>query len=108
MFLKNIISGTRGNGYIAGTGDGIVTVASQPAIREVIALDALTLILVARTTSFARGNYMITGLDPNGSYLIMARDYKKEFESFVWDHVEPADDLTLDDQQALLQSWQAI
>lgn len=94
------------NSYIAGTGDGIVTVAGKPASRKIWLLNAQSLAVEQIITSLKNGHYMFLGLDPAKKYLVMVRDYKKEYEPFVWDHVAPADDLTIDEQQALWQSWQ--
>lgn len=92
--------------YIAGGGDGIVTVAGKPASRRVWLLNAQTLAIEAVQWSLTNGHYMFLGLDPAKKYLVMVRDYKKEYEPFVWDDVIAADDLTIDEQQALQQSWQ--
>lgn len=92
--------------YVAGTNDGIVTVAGKPASRKIWLLDAKTLSIKKVVTSLNNGHYLFMGLDPTKEYLVMVRDYKKEYESFVWDYVTPADDLTIDEQQALWQSWQ--
>lgn len=99
--LKNDFSG-----YIAGSGEGIVTLLSQPAERNIYLLDADTMELLAGTTSLPNGHYIFMGLDPAQEYLVMVRDYKKEFEPFAWDCVKPANDLTLIEQQALWESWQ--
>lgn len=98
-------------GYIAGSGDGIVTVGGVPASRQVFALDAKTLTWLQTTTSTANGNYLIMGLDPNEQYLIMARDLPpsdgvERYEPAVWDYVTPKDDKTIDEQMELWQSWQ--
>ena len=95
-----------GAGYIAGTNNGIVTVTGQPASRQIVVLDAKTLTLQIITKSFANGRYLIAGLNPNNTYLVMARDYNKEYEPAVWDYVTPATDLTISQQQELWQSWQ--
>lgn len=50
-------------GYVAGTGDGIVTIDGKPAIRAVYALNS-RLEVVARTTSTATGQYLLHNLDP--------------------------------------------
>lgn len=92
--------------YIAGSGDGIVTVAGKPESRKIWLLDAQNMAVEQVVTSLKNGHYMFLGLDPAKKYLVMVRDYKKEYESFVWDHVAPADDLTIDEQQALWASWQ--
>ncbi|MDN5665061.1 MAG: hypothetical protein L0G41_02405 [Psychrobacter sp.] len=92
--------------YIAGSGDGIVTVQGKPASRKIWLLDAQSLAVEQVVTSLNNGHYMFLGLDPDKRYLVMVRDYNKEYEPFAWDHVAPADDLTIDEQQALWQSWQ--
>lgn len=93
-------------GYIAGSGDGIVTVKGAPASRKIWLLDANTMAVEKIIASLQNGHYIFMDLDPDKHYLVMARDYKKEYEPFVWDYVQPADDLTIDEQQALWQSWQ--
>lgn len=94
------------SGYIAGSGDGIVTVQGVPSSRKIWLLDASTMTVEQAVTSLSNGHYLFLGLDPNKEYLVIARDYKKEFESFVWDYVKPADDLTITEQESLWQSWQ--
>ena len=93
-------------GYIAGSGDGIVTVMGKPASRKVYLLDTGSLTVVQVVASLKTGNYMFLNLDTTREYLVMARDHKKEFEPFAWDYVKPADDLTIAEQQALWASWQ--
>lgn len=94
------------SGCIAGSADGIVTVQGKPASRKIWLLDAQTLAVEQIITSLKNGHYIFLGLDPAKEYLVMARDYKKEFEPFVWDYVKPANDLTIAEQQALWVSWQ--
>lgn len=94
--------------YIAGANDGIVTVRGKPASRKVWLLDAETLAIEQVVASLSNGHYLFTGLDPAKSYLVMARDYKKELEPFCWDYVSPAVDLTVVEQQTLWQSWQTM
>lgn len=93
-------------GYIAGSGDGIVTVQGKPSSRHIYLLDAVTMQLLSRNQSLPNGHYIIKGLDPSKQYLVMVRDYKKEFEPFAWDFVVPAADLTLNEQNVIEQSWQ--
>lgn len=93
-------------GYIAGSGDGIVTVAGKPDSRKIWLLNGQTLAVERVITSLKNGHYIFMGLDVNKEYLVIVRDYKGEYEPFVWDRVKPADDLTIDEQQALWQSWQ--
>lgn len=93
-------------GYIAGSGDGIVTAMSSPASRNIYLLDANDMQLLRITTSLKNGHYLFMGLDSTKEYLVMVRDYKKELEPFAWDFVKPANDLTIAEQQALWQTWQ--
>lgn len=92
--------------YIAGSGDGIVTVQGKPASRKIWLLDAQSMAVEQSITSLNNGHYIFFGLDPYKSYLVMVRDYKKEFEPFAWDYVNPANDLTIEQQQALWATWQ--
>lgn len=108
MIVDTVIVGAIKAGYIAGSGDGIVTVRGQENKRDIYLLDSSDLQVVRKTESLHNGHYMFSGLDPNKRYLVMVRDYKKEFEPFAWDYVAPADDLTIDEQQALWASWQTI
>lgn len=94
------------SGYIAGSGDGIVTVQGKPASRKIWLLNAKTMAVEQVITSLKNGHYMFLGLDPTKEYLVMVRDYKRELEPFAWDYVTPADDLTVVEQQALWQTWQ--
>ena len=94
------------SGYIAGSADGIVTVRGLPSSRKIWLLNAKTMAVEQVITSLRNGHYMFLGLNPASRYLVMVRDYKKEFEPFAWDEVPPADDLTVDEQMALQASWQ--
>lgn len=94
------------NGYIAGRNDGIVTVSGKPASRKIFLLNAETLGIERTQWSLPNGHYGFFGLNTTREYLVMVRDYKRELEPFVWDYVTPASDLTIDEQQALWQSWQ--
>lgn len=94
------------SGYIAGSGDGIVTVAGKPASRKIWLLNAQTMAVEQVITSLQNGHYIFMGLDSAKEYLVMVRDYKKEYEPFAWDFVKPANDLTIAEQQDLWQTWQ--
>lgn len=94
------------SGYIAGIGDGIVTAQGKPASRKIWLLNARSLAVEQVVTSLPSGHYIFLGLDPEREYLVMVRDYKKEYEPFAWDFVKPANDLTIEQQQALWQTWQ--
>lgn len=94
-------------GYIAGTPDGIVTVRGKAAQREILLMDANSrgYQFVGRIWSDDNGHYMFTDLDPDNQYLVMARDYNKEYEPFAYDYVAPATDITPAEQHALRESW---
>ena len=94
------------SGYIAGNGDGIVTVQGKPASRKIWLLDAQTMSVEQIIISLKNGHYMFLGLDLTKEYLVMVRDYKRELEPFAWDFVKPANDLTIAEQQDLWQTWQ--
>lgn len=94
------------SGYIAGSGDGIVTAQGNPTSRKIWLLNAQTMAVDQVIISLKNGHYLFIGLDPDKEYLVMVRDYKKELEPFAWDYVKPADDLTIAEQQALWQTWQ--
>lgn len=106
MLYDNLLLGTSWIGYIAGTADGIVTVNAVAAQRDVVVLNAQDLSVVQKSQSFANGRYLLNNLDPSKQYLVMARDYNKEYEPAVFDYVTPATDLTIQQQQELWQSWQ--
>lgn len=106
MIFDSLIIITTQRGYIAGANDGIVTVQGKPASRDIWLLNAQTLAVEQLVTSLSSGHYLLMDLNPDQRYLVMARDYKKEFEPFAWDWVKPADDLTSAEQQALWQAWQ--
>lgn len=94
------------SGYIAGSGDGIVTAQGKPASRRIWLLDARTMGVEQVATSLKNGHYLFMGLNPTKEYLVMVRDHKRELEPFAWDYVKPANDLTTTEQQALWQTWQ--
>lgn len=104
--FENIKAGSFHNGYIAGIGDGIVTVKGSPESRKIWLLDTKTMAVEHTAISLKNGHYLFSGIDVNKEYLVMVRDYKRELEPFAWDYVKPADDLTVADQQALWQTWQ--
>ncbi|MGP5547798.1 hypothetical protein [Psychrobacter alimentarius] len=99
------------NGYIAGSGDGIVTVAGKPGSRKIWLLNAQTMTVEQVITSLSNGHYMFLGLDPAKRYMVMVRDLPpnnvdQRYEPFVWDYLIAADDLTIDEQMSLQASWQ--
>ena len=106
MLYDNFLLGTNWLGYIAGTADGVVTVNGVVAKRDIVVLDAVDLSVLQRNQSLSNGHYLLNGLDATKQYMVMARDYNKEYEPAVWDYVTPATDLTIAEQQELWQSWQ--
>lgn len=108
MLFDNFLIGTNLQGYIAGAADGIVTVNGNPATRDIVVLNAQDLSVLQRSQSLSNGHYLLNNLDPNQKYLIMARDYNKEYEPAVWDYVTPATDLTVKQQQELWQQMQGV
>lgn len=106
MIIDTAIVGAIRTGFVAGTGDGIVTVRGQPAMREIYLLHTLDLSIASIGKSLPNGHYIFMDLELSKEYLVMVRDYKKEYEPFVWDCVKPADNLTVTEQQALWASWQ--
>ena len=94
------------SGYIAGGGDGIVTAKGVPASKNIYLFDTITMQLLGYNQSLKNGHYLFLGLDASKEYLVMVRDYKRELEPFAWDFVKPANDLTIEQQQALWQTWQ--
>ncbi|QRO12836.1 hypothetical protein I6J32_09465 [Moraxella osloensis] len=101
-----IALGTLDAGYIAGSGDGIVTIGGQPAACKILVFDAAKVIIEQHIISLKNGHYLLNNLDPSKQYMVMARDYNREYEPAVWDYVTPATDLTIQQQQELWQSWQ--
>ena len=106
MILNTLLLGTNRSGYIAGSGDGIVTVAGEPSARDIVLFNADDLTVVSRSASLPNGHYLLSGMDVDKRYLLMARDHNKQYEPFVWDYVIPATDLTIAEQQTLWQTWQ--
>lgn len=96
------------SGYIAGSADGIVTVQGKPASRKIWLLDAQTLAIEQVMTSLLNGHYLFMGLDPDKRYLVMTRDYKKEFEPVAFDNVKPLSDKSISELQELWEIMQPM
>ncbi len=95
----------RHNGYIGGRDDGIATIESKPVSRTVYLLDSVTLQWLKTCVALENGHYLFMGLDPSQSYIVMARDYNKDFEPVCYDNVKPCTDLTVKEQKELWQQW---
>lgn len=104
--LIGMYSTADGSAYIAGANDGIVTVRGSPASRRIWLLNAKSMAVEQVVKSLNNGHYIFLGLNPDKEYLVMVRDYKRELEPLAWDYVQPLDDITLEAQQSLWQSWQ--
>lgn len=79
-----------GNGFIAGSGAGIVTVAGSPAKRRVVLFDAGSLRLVRVTSSNANGEYLFPYLNQNRRFVVAAFDDQNQFNAVIRDNVTPA------------------
>lgn len=107
MKKMRLVSVTNGHtGYIAGANDGIVTVQGKPSSRKVWLLNAETMGVEQVVISLSNGHYLFAAIDVSKDYLVIVRDYKREYEPFAWDYVKPANDLTVVEQLALWQAWQ--
>lgn len=95
-------------GYIAGSGDGLFTLNGTPSVGEILCIDVTNgnYQFIYRGSSLKNGHWLVDELDPNKRYLVMGRDYNKEYEPFCWDYVTPATDLAFEQQQELWQTWQ--
>ena len=101
------------SGYIAGSGEGIVTVQGKPSSRKIWLLNAVSLAVEQVVTSLNNGHYAFFGLDTAKKYVVIVRDFEPDGirwtgEAVIWDYVEAATDKTLDAQYALWASWQTI
>lgn len=87
-----------GHAFVAGTGDGIVTVSGKGAKRRIIAYDQVTRRAVSHTYSAPDGRYILRHLKPDGLYLIMARDVTG-YNPVAWDNITPSTDWSVQQQQ---------
>lgn len=96
-------------GYVAGLGDGIVTVNGVPQSRKLIVYDAITEQRVQTAYSLDNGRYLIPNLDPNKRYLVVCRPLHGVDEQGVvpmaWDNVLPMNDKTPDE---ILTLWRQM
>jgi len=79
-----------GAGYIAGEApDGLLTVNTAPARRELEVRHRLTRTLIATTFSKADGTYRVGDLDPNEEFDVIARDYTSTYNDVIVSRVKP-------------------
>lgn len=78
-----------GKAYIAGEGLGIVSINGRAAAREILCLDNDTKAVLYKTWSHADGSYLIPGLDKDKLYVVIAFDYKGDYEPVAYDRIAP-------------------
>ncbi|MDO4434372.1 MAG: hypothetical protein Q4B82_07325 [Alysiella sp.] len=78
-----------GKAYIAGQGEGIVTRNGKPASLPVFALTIPSLAIAAKTWSFPDGTYVLSDLDKNMQYIVLAYDPAGDYEPAIWSHITP-------------------
>lgn len=78
-----------GRGYIAGEAEGIVTVNGQPASRRIYLFARSNMECIADTWSKDDGSYRFDRLKEDEEYLMVATDYKKQYEPVSYDFIKP-------------------
>lgn len=78
-----------GHGYIAGEGTGIVTVGGRPASRRIYLFARPNMYCIADTWSEEDGSYRFDRLKEDEEYLMVATDYKKQYEPVSYDFIKP-------------------
>lgn len=79
-----------GTGYIAGEGEGIVTVNGRPASRRVIAFAPKYNFKPVRSTwSNPDGTYRLANLDIQSELIVMAIDHEGLYEPVAYDGIKP-------------------
>lgn len=97
--MANLLLGSRplrsahwqygGRGYIAGAAEGIVTVGGQPASRRIYLFARSNMECIADTWSKDDGSYRFDRLKEDEEYLMVATDYKKQYEPVSYDFIKP-------------------
>ncbi len=97
-----------GNGYFAGESDGIVTVGDNeiPSSRQIHCFDARTLVLIKSAWSLPNGRFLFTELSTEHEYLLVGRDYMKQYRPEAWDYRVPETGLSSLELKQLWESWQ--
>ena len=78
-----------GAAYIAGEGLGIVSINGRAAASEVLCLDNDTKAVLYKTWSRSDGSYLIPGLDKDKLYVVIAFDYKGDYEPVAYAPIAP-------------------
>ncbi|MBF0803365.1 hypothetical protein IR141_03195 [Neisseria sp. 19428wB4_WF04] len=81
---------SHGGGFIAGRGDGILTVGGQPAEQRILLFERETFALVRGVWSRPDGTYLLDRINPDRDYLVLALDHKRQYEPVAYDFVRPA------------------
>ena len=77
--------------FIAGQGNGIVTVDGKPASKRILLFERSHLFpCIRQIWSAADGTYFFGGLESNKLYLVMAVDDKEKYEPVAWDFIKAA------------------
>ena len=78
-------------GFIAGTGNGIVTVDGKPSQKRIVIFERIdSLPILRQIWSNPDGTYLIDNLDKDKTYLVMAFDDKQKYEPVAWDFIKAA------------------
>ena len=78
-----------GDGFIAGEGEGIVTVGGEPASRRIYLFARPTMELVDAQWSRGDGTYRFARLNTETQYMMIAADHKKQYEPVGYDYITP-------------------
>ena len=77
--------------FIAGQGNGIVTVVGKPERKRIILLERRNLLpCVRQTWSFRDGSYVFEGLNPDTVFMVIAVDDQEKYEPVAWDFIKAA------------------
>lgn len=87
ILLKN--AKYRGDGFIAGTGKGIVTVDGQPSSRRVYLFEQSLMTCLDDMWSNENGEYRFSNLSDEFRYMVLARDYTGKYLPVSVDNVIP-------------------
>ena len=78
-----------GRGYIAGEGEGIVSVGGQPAERKILLFERQNFKVIRTQWSKPDGTYRFDFLNPEKEFLMVALDHKKQYEPVSYDFIKP-------------------
>ena len=79
----------RGDGFIAGTGKGVVTIDGQPTSRRVYLFEQSTMDCLGDMWSNDNGEYRFSNLSDKFRYMVLARDYTGKYSPVSVDNVIP-------------------